>query len=258
MAPSTPRELRAAIARGEWRQPTAGLLDDFQQANLAVVPQALAWDFLLFCVRNPKVCPLLAVGEPGQAQLHLGGSIIDVRDMLPRYRIWQRGEEVAQPDNLHQHWREDAVAFLLGCSHSLDGPLRRAGIPVSPLAPPVYITNIACQPAGRIHGPMAVSMRPVARDKINQMVSLTARYPSGHGMPVHTGDPAEIGIHDLSKPDFGVFVAPEAEQLPVFWACGVTPQLVLPGLQAEYLISHYPGHMLVLDDSVEHYSLITR
>ncbi len=255
MIASTPQQLRELVAAGEWRQPTAGLLDDFQQANLVIVPRALAWDLLLFCVRNPKVCPLLAVGEPGEYLLHVGNTTVDVRRMLPRYRVWHAGQLVAEPYDLEDHWREDAVAFLLGCSHTFDGPLRRAGIPVSHQAPPVYITNIPCVSAGQIRGPMAVSMRPVHHSKIAVATGVTARYASGHGMPVHYGSPAEIGITDLSQPDFGVYPGLEEGYVPVFWACGVTPQIVLPPLQPEWMCSHYPGHMLVLDDSVDFFSL---
>ena len=255
MNPSTASELRQMAARGEWCKPTAGILDDLQQANLVIVSRDLAWDFLLFCVRNPKVCPLLAVGEPGEYQLQVGHSLVDVRTMLPRYRIWEAGSLVAEPYDLQQHWHENAVAFLLGCSHTFDGPLRRAGIPVSHEAPAVYISNIPCKQAGSIGGPMAVSMRPIHQSKIATATAVTARYASGHGMPVHYGSPEDIGITDLSQPDFGVYPGLEAGYVPVFWACGVTPQIVLPPLKPEWMCSHYPGHMLVLDDNVDLFSL---
>ena len=251
---STPAALRAATARGEWRQPTAGLLDGYQQANLVVLPQSDAYEFLLFCVRNAKACPVLAVSEAGQSEILMGKSRIDLRSMFPRYRVWQQGQLADEPYDLLDRWPDDAVAFLLGCSHSLDGALRRAGIPVSLAAPPVYLTQIPCQPTARMQGYVAVSMRPVAADKVDEAVALSAAYPSAHGTPLHIGDPTEIGITDLAAPDFGVFPGVHPGQVPVFWACGVTPQQVLPALGSAYLFTHYAGHMLVLDDTVEHYS----
>ncbi|MBP2199963.1 D-glutamate cyclase family protein [Pantoea cypripedii] len=251
---TTPAALRAATARGEWRQPTAGLLDGYQQANLVVLPQSDAYEFLLFCVRNAKACPVLAVSEAGQTEILMGKSHIDLRTMFPRYRVWQQGQLADEPYDLLDCWPDDAVAFLLGCSHSLDGALRRAGIPVSLAAPPVYLTQISCQPTARMQGYVAVSMRPVAADKVDEAVALSAAYPSAHGTPLHIGDPTEIGITDLAAPDFGVFPGVHPGQVPVFWACGVTPQQVLPALGSAYLFTHYAGHMLVLDDTVEHYS----
>ncbi len=247
----TPQQLRELIASGQWDKPTSGLLDDYQQANLAVVPKAQAYDFLLFCHRNPKSCPLLAVSEVGDPVIEFQGSRIDVRTMLPRYRVWKQGELVAEPTDLSDYWREDSVAFLLGCSHTFDAPLRRAGMPVSAEAPAVYFTSIPCQSVGNIRGNMVVSMRPVAAAKVSQAVNITARYPSGHGAPVHIGDPEQIGISDLSKPDFGVLPPMPEGSVPVFWACGVTPQVVLPECGAEYVFTHYAGHMLVMDQTVD-------
>lgn len=223
------------------------MLDDYQQANLAVVPADFAYDFLLFCTRNPKSCPVLAVTEPGDP--FVGN--IDLRSMLPRYRVWERGELVDEPTDLSTRWPADAVGFLLGCSHTFDAPLRRAGIPVATTAPAVYVTDRQCRPAGRLGGPLVVSMRPVAAAKVARAVEVTARYPTGHGAPVHIGDPARLGIADLGRPDFGVLPPVEEGDVPVFWACGVTPQLALPGLRAPYVFTHYPGHMLIMDERVD-------
>ncbi|GGK05497.1 putative hydro-lyase [Pseudomonas matsuisoli] len=249
--PSTPRELRELIAKGEWTTPTSGVLDDYQQANLAVVPRAHAYDFLLFCTRNPKSCPVIAVTEPGSPFIEGKEGQIDLRTMLPRYRVWAHGALVDEPTDLTRHWRDDAVGFLLGCSHTFDAPLRRAGIPVSGAAPAVYRTSRRCRDAAGLSGPLVVSMRPVPTDKVALAVEVTSRYPTGHGAPVHIGDPAKLGITDLSKPDFGVVPPMDEDSVPVFWACGVTPQLVLPELGAPYVFSHYPGHMLVLDQRVD-------
>ncbi|PPC76700.1 hypothetical protein C4K68_14135 [Pokkaliibacter plantistimulans] len=248
---STPAELRALIARGEWSKPTSGILDDYQQANLAVVPQAQAYDFLLFCHRNPKACPLLAVTDVGNPMIEFHGSVMDVRTMIPRYRVWKEGQLVAEPTDLSDYWQDDSVAFLLGCSHTFDAPLGRAGIPVSVEAPAVYFTSIPCTAVGSIRGNMVVSMRPVEASKVPLAMNITARYPSGHGAPVHVGDPALIGIGDLSQPDFGVFPGVAEGYVPVYWACGVTPQVVLPGSGGAYLFTHYAGHMMVMDHTVD-------
>ncbi|PVZ12486.1 MULTISPECIES: D-glutamate cyclase family protein [unclassified Pseudomonas] len=247
MNPTSPAQLRQWIAQGQWPGPTSGVLDDYQQANLAVVPADYAYDFLLFCTRNPKSCPVIAVTEPGNP--FVGG--IDLRCMLARYRVWEYGELVEEPCDLLQRWPGDAVAFLLGCSHTFDAPLRRAGIPVAATAPAVYVTDRLCEPAGRLSGPLVVSMRPVAAAKVARAVEVTARYPTGHGAPVHIGDPAQLGIADLAKPDFGVLPPMAPGAVPVFWACGVTPQLVLPKLKAPYVFTHYAGHMLVMDERVD-------
>lgn len=249
--PGTPHRLRELIARGEWVRPTSGVLDDYQQANLAVVPRAHAYDFLLFCTRNPKSCPLIAVTEPGSPFVDGRDGPIDLRSMLPRYRVWKQGVLVDEPTDLNAYWQDDAVGFLLGCSHTFDAPLRRAGIPVSGAAPAVYRTTLPCREAGGLSGPLVVSMRPVPANKVALAVEVTARYPTGHGAPVHVGDPARLGIADLTTPDFGVLPPMDADSVPVFWACGVTPQLVLPALGAPYVFSHYPGHMLVLDWRVD-------
>ncbi|MEU4839767.1 D-glutamate cyclase family protein [Nocardia testacea] len=246
-APAHPRELRARIARGEWTTPTAGILDDYQQANLVVVPESAAADFRAYCAANPAVCPLLAVTEPGDPLLTYDECTVDIRTALPRYRVWHHGALVAEPGDITDYWRDDAVAFALGCSHTFDAPLRRIGVPVPRSAPPVYITDRATTAAGIFGGPLAVSMRPVPESLIDAAVALTARYPTGHGAPVRIGNASGLGIGDLSAPDFGVFAGVPEGCVPVFWACGVTPQLALPELGLAYAITHFAGHMLVLD-----------
>lgn len=253
--PPTPGAMRRLAAEGAWTGPTAGVLDGFQQANLVIVPEDLAYDVLLYCVRNPKACPVLAVTEPGNPVVRLATTEADLRTDLPRYRVWRHGKPVDEPYDVAAYWRPDSVGFLLGCSHTFEGPLRRAGIPVrradeSP-APPVYVTDVPTRSAGRLSGPLAVSMRAIPGHLVARAVEITSRYPTGHGAPVHIGDPARIGITDLARPDFGPAPAIEPGDVPVFWACGVTPQLVLSAVQSAYTITHYPGHMLVLDHQVD-------
>ncbi|NKY58286.1 D-glutamate cyclase family protein [Nocardia flavorosea] len=246
-APAHPRELRDRIARGEWTTPTAGILDDYQQANLVVIPDSAAADFREYCAANPDVCPLLATTEPGDPLLTYDECTVDLRTALPRYRVWHNGVLVAEPTDILDHWQDDAVAFALGCSHTFDAPLRRIGVPVPRSAPPVYVTDRATTPAGMFAGPLAVSMRPVPGPLVAAAVELTTRYPTGHGAPVQIGNAAELGIADLGVPDFGVYAGVPDGCVPVFWACGVTPQMALPDLGLDYAITHFAGHMLVLD-----------
>lgn len=251
----TPAELRQRITAGEWTGPTAGVLDGYQQANLAIVPQELAFEFLLFCTRNTKYCPVLAVTDPGDPIVRLGGTEADLRTTVPRYRVWKRGKPVAEPTDITEHWRPDSVGFLLGCSHTWEGALRTAGIPVryapNSMAPAVYITNRSAQPAGRLAGPLVVSMRAIPADLVAPTVEITARYPTGHGAPMHIDQPHDLGITDLTKPDFGPAPVILPGDVPMFWACGVTPQLALPNAAAAYTITHYPGHMFVFDHPVD-------
>ena len=250
-APAHPADLRALIERAEWTGPTAGLFDGIQQANLVIVPRDLAYDFLLFCTRNPKPCPVLTVTDPGDPIVRAGSTVADLRTAIPRYRVWRDGELVAEPTDVTEYWRSDSVGFLLGCSHTFEGPLRSAGIPVRYAAPPVYVTTVPTARAGRLSGPLVVSMRAVPGHLVARTVEVTARYPSGHGAPVHVGDPAALGIADLDAPDFGPRPEIRPGDVPVFWACGVTPQLALPGSGAAYAITHHPGHMFVFDHGVD-------
>lgn len=249
---SSPAQLRAEIRTGNWTAPTAGVLGGYQQANFVAVPQENAFDFLLFCTRNPQVCPVIAVTEPGVPIMQLDSGTADVRTDIPRYRVWKDGELVAEPHDVNAYWTDDLVGFLLGCSHTFEGPVAEAGFtvhenPASP-APPVYITNRKVFPAGKIAGRLAVSMRSFPAGQVAGVVQVTSRYPTGHGAPVHIGNPEGLGISDLRSPDFGPSPDVPEGEIPMFWACGVTPQLVLPDLRMHTLITHYAGHMMVLDN----------
>lgn len=231
--------------------PTSGLAPGFVQANLAILPAALADDFLRFCQRNPKPCPLLAVSDPGSAHLPGLGEDLDVRTDVPRYRVWQGGELVDEPLDVRPHWRDDLVSFALGCSFSFEEALMAEGIEVRHVTlgcnVPMYRTQIATQPAGVFSGPLVVSMRPFKAADAIRAIQITTRYPQVHGAPVHLGDPALIGIADLSRPDYGDAVPVHDDEIPVFWACGVTPQSVIVESKPEFCITHAPGHMLVTD-----------
>jgi len=245
------REARLAVRSGAHRGPTAGIAPGYVQANLAILPQTLADDFFRFCHFNPKPCPLLAASEPGDPRLPALGEDLDIRTDLPRYRIWKNGEPVAEVTDLKEVWRDDLVAFLLGCSFSFEEALVEDGIRLRHIDEgcnvPMYRTSIATVPAGRFHGPLVVSMRPLRPAEAIRAVQITSRFPSVHGAPVHLGKPELIGIRDIGRPDYGDPVTVHADELPVFWACGVTPQSVIAAVKPDFSITHAPGHMLVSD-----------
>jgi uncharacterized protein YcsI (UPF0317 family) len=242
---------RSRIRAGNFSGPTAGLAPGNVQANLAILPKALAHDFLRFAQANPKPCPVLAVSEPGDPRLPGLGKDLDIRTDLPRYRIWRRGELVEEPADLHHVWRDDLVSFALGCSFSFEEALVEDGIELRHMTcgsnVPMYRTNIQCEPAGPFAGPLVVSMRPLKPSDTIRAIQITSRFPSVHGAPVHVGFPGAIGIADLAKPDYGDPVPVESGELPVFWACGVTPQAVIAQTRLDFSITHAPGCMLITD-----------
>lgn len=243
--------MRKLIRQGVWQSHTSGLASDHVQGNVVILPQAQANDFLLYCQRNPKPCPLLAVSEPGQAMLPSLGADIDICSDLPRYRVWRHGEVIAEPSDISSLWRADLVTFVLGCSFSFEQALLEAGLPLRHIAQgknvAMYRTNIQTQAAGVFHGPMVVSMRPMKAAAAIRAVQVTSRFPNVHGAPVHLGDPALIGITDLAAPDYGDAVEVMSDEIPVFWACGVTPQAALVQARPAFCITHAPGAMLITD-----------
>ena len=258
-ASTSPAEIRAMIGRGDWTGPTPGMARGHVQANLVILPREWAYDFLLFAQRNPKPCPILDVTEPGDSEPRLVAPGADLRTDLPRYRIWRDGELVDEPTDIVSHWRDDLVGFLLGCSFSFEGALLEASIPVRHIEcgcnVPMYRTDIECRPAGRLSGPLVVSMRPIPAPLVPKAVLATGRFPAVHGAPIHIGDPSLIGIADIGRPDFGDAVPMEKGETPVFWACGVTPQAALMASRPPFAISHAPGHMFVCDPRDSDYAV---
>ena len=252
--------IRADIRTGRWNGVTSGIAPGYVQANLAILPQELAFDFLLFCQRNPKPCPLIEVSEAGETNPKITAPDADIRTDVPSYRIYENGNFVAEIDSLKDVWREDLVSFLLGCSFSFENSLLEAGIPLRHqdmgCNVPMFITNIPTTPAGIFSGPMVVSMRPVQRDKIVRAVQVTSRFPATHGAPIHIGDPSSIGIEDLSQPDFGDPVRIGPQEVPVFWACGVTPQAVALNCKPSLMLTHAPGKMFITDQKDADYSVL--
>jgi len=247
-----PREVRAAARAGLLSSPTAGMARGYVQANLVILPARDAADFAEFCRRNDQPCPLLEQTSPGDPHPQHSAADADLRRDLPRYRVFDRGRPRAgELGEITALWRDDFVAFLLGCSFTFEAALEAAGLAVRHIHEnrnvPMYRTSVACQPAGRFAGPLVVSMRPYRSDQIEQVITVTARYPTMHGAPVHIGDPRALGIDDLDRPDFGDAVTIYEDEIPVFWACGVTPQLALAAAAPEMAITHSPGCMFVTD-----------
>ncbi len=247
----TPAQLRQQIRRAEHRGNTSGFAPGYVQCNLTILPQEWAQDFQRFCLLNPKPCPLLGVSNtPGDTGL-TGLGDIDIRSDVPRYRLFRNGKLVAEVNDLHDHWRNDLVTFALGCSFSFEEALLADGLEVRNISEgvnvPMYRSSLPCQSAGPFSGNMVVSMRPFKAADAIRAIQICTRFPSVHGAPVHLGDPAEIGIADISRPDYGDPVSIKAGEMPVFWACGVTPQVALEAASPPFAITHSPGCMLVTD-----------
>ncbi len=249
-AKMTPAQVRAACRTGTLDRPTSGLATGFVQANLMVVPREAAFDFLLFCQRNPKPCPLVEVVEAGTVEPRCAPGA-DLRTDLPRYRVYRDGRLVEERTEVRSLWTDDLVAFLIGCSFSFEEALAEAGVPLRHVEAcsnvPMYRTGVPTTPAGRFHGPLVVSMRPVPASLVPLAVRVTARFERVHGAPIHVGEPAALGIADVARPDFGDPVEIRPGELPVFWACGVTPQAAALASRLPFCITHAPGFMFVSD-----------
>jgi uncharacterized protein YcsI (UPF0317 family) len=251
MNPAESQAVRQRVRRGEITGHTSGLAAGCVQGNVVILPQALAADFLRFCQLNPKPCPLLAVSAPGDPALPTLGTDIDMRSDVPRYRVFRNGELAEEPTDIRHLWRNDLVTFILGCSYSFEWALLDGGLTMHHMTlgknVPMYKTSVPTAPAGPFHGPLVVSMRSFRPADAIRAVQITSRYPSVHGAPVHIGLPEQIGVRDLAKPDWGDAVDVPADELPLFWACGVTPQAVVAEARPEFCITHAPGSMLVTD-----------
>lgn len=257
--PLSASELRAQIRAGRWTAPTSGAAPGAVQANLVMVPQEAAFDFLLFCVRNPRPCPLIDVLEPGEIEPAVARGA-DLRTDLPRYRVYEQGVFKEETDQVLDRFHDRMVSFLLGCSFSFENALLAAGLPVRNLEEgcnvSMYITHIACRRAGPFHTPMVVSMRPMKPAQAVRAVQVTTRFHLTHGAPLHLGAPEAIGIRDLARPEFGDRVTIHPGEIPVFWACGVTGILAATSAPLPLVITHAPGHMFVTDLQDEHLTVL--
>lgn len=243
--------IRQRIRAGQYDAHTSGLAPGKLQCNLAILPEGFALDFLRFCQRNPKPCPLVGVSETGDPMLPTLGRDIDIRTDVPRYRVFKDGKLSEETTEISEYWSDDLVTVALGCSFTFENAFMRAGIPVRHIDMgrnvPMFRTNIDLVPAGPFTGQMVVTMRPLLKDQIEDAMRISARYPQAHGGPIALGNPSDIGISDLNNPDYGDPVEFEPGEIPVFWACGVTPQNVLRAARLPICITHAPGHMLITD-----------
>jgi uncharacterized protein YcsI (UPF0317 family) len=245
----TPAQARS-LFRDDLSRPTAGWAGGYLQTNLIAVPVDWAYDVLLFCTRNAKACPVLDVSDPGDPSTRLAQGA-DLRTDLPRYRIWRNGTLTSEVADVTEAWRDDLVAFSLGCSFTFESALAAEGIPLRHVEQgrnvAMYLTDRQCEPAGRLGGPLVVSMRQIPAERVDDAVRITRAMPAVHGEPVHIGDPRALGIADLSRPDFGDHVEAADGDVPVFWACGVTAQAALMASKPPYAITHAPGHRFITD-----------
>jgi uncharacterized protein YcsI (UPF0317 family) len=250
-AASSGREVRLAARAGRLDGHTSGLATAHVQGNLVVLPRDVADEFLRYCQRNPKPCPVLAVGDPGDPRLPSLAADLDVRSDVPRYRVWRDGALAGEAADIHAFWRADLVSFVIGCSFSFEQALIEDGIRLRHVEQgknvAMFRTSIPTAAAGRFSGPLVVTMRPMKAADAIRATQITSRFPNVHGAPVHIGDPALIGIADLSRPDYGDAVDVLPDELPVFWACGVTPQAALQQARPPFAITHAPGAMLITD-----------
>jgi uncharacterized protein YcsI (UPF0317 family) len=250
-----PHPISLAVRRdcraGELTGPTADLAPGYVQGNLVILPERLAARFESFCRLNPKPCPIVGVSRVGDPFIPELGFDLDIRTDLPRYRVWRNGELVNEPTDILDYWRNDLVTFVIGCSFSFEQALIAEGLRIRHIEQrcnvPMYRTNIDCAVSGPFGGPMVVSMRPFKPADAIRAIQITSRFPAVHGAPIHFGEPSQIGITNLDEPDFGDRVRIEDGEVPVFWACGVTPQTVILASRPELAITHAPGAMLVTD-----------
>ncbi|NHM31294.1 putative hydro-lyase [Neobacillus terrae] len=252
-------DIRKLIRNNEYKGFTAGLAPGYTQANLVILPKDLAYDFLLFCQRNPKSCPLIEVTDIGSPVPMLTAPNSDLRFDLPKYHIYKFGKLVEAVNDIGLYWKDDFVAFLIGCSFTFEFPLIENGLSIRHIQEnrnvPMYITNSPCQSSGVFHGNMVVSMRPFLPKDVIRAVQITSRFPTVHGAPIHCGNPETIGILDLATPNFGESVTINDGEIPVFWACGVTPQSFAMSSKPPLMITHAPGHMFITEVKDSSYSI---
>ncbi len=248
---ASPEEIRASIRQGALTRPTSGMAKGYVQANVVILPSKYAYDFLKFCFKNPKTCPLLDVSEVGSPSFSKYGKEADIRTDVGLYRLYKDGKFVQEYEDIKALYTDDMVSFLIGCSFTFEHALLEAGIPVRHIEEnhnvPMYITNIPAEPSGTFKGNITVSMRPMTMSEAIKATEITTHFKEVHGTPIHIGNPSEIGIGNIDQPDFGEAVTIKDGEVPVFWGCGVTPQSVALDAKPDIMITHAPGHMFITD-----------
>ncbi len=246
-----PSVFRQRVRRGQFSGPTGGVCPGYAQANLVAVPREHSSDFLTFCARNPRACPVIDVTDPGDPTPSWAAPSADLRTDLPSYRVYRGGRLAEERESVESLWRPDLVSVLLGCSFTFERALAAAGVPLRHLqlglTVPMYVTGLAARPAGPFSGPVVATMRSIPEPLVSRAVVVTSRFPRAHGAPIHIGDPASIGVGSLEAPDFGDPVPVKPGEVPVFWACGVTTQMALAQSGVDLAITHSPGHLFVTD-----------
>ena len=246
-----PLKVRQMIRDGKIKSNTAGMCHGYVQGNLVILPKSHAYDFLLFAQRNPKQCPILEVADMGSKEFCKMAPGSDITTDIPKYRVYKNGELYGEFEDIKSFWKDDFVSFLIGCSFTFESAMIDEGMEVRHISEgknvPMYITDIKCEKSGIFEGPTVVSMRPLPTSEVVRAVQITSRYPGVHGAPIHIGDPEAIGIGDINTPDFGDAVNIKNGEIPVFWACGVTPQAVAMNVKPEIMITHAPGYMFITD-----------
>ena len=258
---TTGKKIRESARNGRFSDTTSGHAPNYVQSNVVILPKEYAFDFLVFCQRNPKPCPVIEVFDVGSYNAKISAPNSDIRTDVPRYKVYQNGELISEPLDILDFWDDNLVTFLLGCSFTFEHSLVRNGIDLpyynSGKNVPMFITNIQTEPSGLFSGPLVVSQRWIPRDKLVRSIQSTSRFPTVHGAPIHIGEPDKIGIDDLSNPDYGdPYTKINHDDIPVFWACGVTPQAVVLQSKPKLMITHFPGHMFVTDVNDEQIAII--
>ena len=237
---------------GQYTGRTSSFSQGYVQGSLYILPEEYALDFATYCHRNPKACPLLAIGLVGDPYLPVLGQDLDVRTDVPRYRVMQDGEVIDEPTDIRNLWRDDFVSFVVGCSFSFEHALTMSGVSLRECARGdnvvMYQTNIDTFPAGPFGGKLIVTMRPLVPAQAIQAIQVTSHFQNSHGAPVHIGVPEHIGISDLESPLFNA-KPPQMrpDELPVFWACGVTALFAVKHARPSMCIMHKPGSMVIAD-----------
>ncbi|SET24715.1 putative hydro-lyase [Thalassotalea agarivorans] len=247
-----PSLLRAAIKQNKFNENTSGQAPGYVQCNLVILPVQYADDFEVFCDKNSQACPLIyKASEAGEYALTALGTDVDIRTDIPKYKHFIDGQFVEELSDIRAIWQQDYVSFLLGCSFSFEEALLEEGIEIRNISEnknvPMFITNRACESVGPFSGPLVVSMRPMTLENAERAVEICKQFPRVHGEPVHIGDPKALGIAHINEPDFGDAVTIKEGEVPVFWACGVTPQMAIMAAKPSSCITHSPGYMLVTD-----------